>query len=250
MKMMWSTVWITRCFQKRSYILIVEGAIPTGTQKFCTIGKGMTMLTAFKTFARYATAIIAVGTCQAYGGISAGKPNPTKAVGVKSALAALGISKPLINVPGCPIHPDWLVGTVSYFLVNGKAPALDSSGRPIEYFGKTVHSACPNLSSYNSNFAGRLGHTDSKSCLSCHTNRDNDVRGAKILGQSGCLYALNCKGRQTFCDCPTRGWNSPAKGEVGVNWCIGAKAPCIRMHPAEIPRWHVALVYTVRPRSG
>lgn len=75
----------------------------------------------------------------AYGGISAGKPNPTKAVGVKSALAALGISKPLINVPGCPIHPDWLVGTVSYFLVNGKAPALDSSGRPIEYFGKTVH---------------------------------------------------------------------------------------------------------------
>ena len=126
---------------KRGYILIVEGAIPTGTQKFCTIGNGMTMSTAFKTFAQYATAIIAVGTCASYGGISAGKPNPTEAVGVKSALAALGISKPLINVPGCPVHPDWLVGTLSYFLVNGKAPPLDSSGRPTDYFGKTVHSA-------------------------------------------------------------------------------------------------------------
>jgi hydrogenase small subunit len=211
---------------KRGYILIVEGAIPTKSKKACTIGNGLTMLDAFKIFAKYASAIIAVGTCASFGGISAGKPNPTGAKSVKNALAAIHISKPLINIPGCPVHPDWVVGTLSYFLVNGKAPLLDSSGRPTDYFGKTVHSACPNLSSYSSNYAGRAGHGGNKTCLSCHANTDGHIRGAKILGQSGCLYALNCKGMSTYCDCPTRGWNSPAKNTTGVNWCIAAKAPC------------------------
>lgn len=211
---------------KRGYILIVEGAIPTTTQRACTIGNGLTMLAAFKTFAQYAGAIIAVGTCASFGGMAAGKPNPTGAMGVKGALTALGISKPLINIPGCPVHPDWVVGTLSYFLVNGKAPPLDSFNRPTDYFGKTVHSACPNLSSYNASYAGRTGHAGGKSCFSCHTNTDEHIRGAKKLGQAGCLYALNCKGSTTYCDCPTRGWNSPAKNTKGVNWCIAAKAPC------------------------
>jgi hydrogenase small subunit len=212
---------------RRGYILVVEGAIPTASGGlFCTVGGEMTMLTALQKFSQYASAIIAVGTCASFGGVSAAAPNNTAAKGVKDALAYLGISKPVINISGCPVHPDWLVGTLSYFLLNGKAPALDSSGRPTDYFGALVHDNCPNLGSYNSIYAPRMSHAGGQSCLTCHTNADTHVPNPRTLGSSGCLYALNCKGKQAYCDCPTRKWNSPGAGQIGVNWCIGANAPC------------------------
>jgi hydrogenase small subunit len=212
---------------KRGYVLIVEGAIPTGSEGlFCTVGGEMTMLDALRVFSQYASAIIAVGTCGCYGGVSAGAPNNTTAKGTKDALDYLGISKPVINIPGCPAHPDWLVGTISYFLVNGHAPSLDSSGRPTDYFGSLVHTNCQNLSSYNSLYASRVSHAGGQSCLTCHSRSDSDVPNPRTLGMSGCLYALNCKGRQTYADCSTRKWNSPGTSQNGVNWCVGAGAPC------------------------
>jgi hydrogenase small subunit len=211
----------------RSYILVVEGAIPTGSGGlFCTVGSGLTMLDALRKFSQNATAIIAVGTCACYGGVSAGSPNATAAKGVKDALAYLGISKSVINIPGCPMHPDWLVGTLSYFLVNGHAPSLDSSGRPTDYFGSPVHNNCSNLSSYNANYSSRYSHAGGQSCLTCHSRADGDVSNPRTLGMSGCLFALNCKGRQTYGDCSTRKWNSPGTSQNGVNWCVGAGAPC------------------------
>lgn len=184
---------------KRGYILVVEGAIPTGSDGlFCTVGGELTMLDALRTFSQYASAIIAVGTCGCYGGISAGAPNTTAAKGVKDALAYLGISKPVINIPGCPVHPDWLVGTLSYFLVNGAALPLDASGRPLDYFRYKIHDKCP-------------------------------LKGTgevKMIGQYGCLQEVGCRGEQTYADCYLRKWNSPAAGQYGVNWCIGARTPC------------------------
>jgi hydrogenase small subunit len=221
--------------KKRGYILIVEGAIPTGAQgRFCTVG-GMTMIEALRSFSLQATRIIAVGTCACYGGVSAGDPNPTGAVAVSAALKTLKISKQVINIPGCPVHPDWLVGTLSYIFMNNKNPALDSAGRPKDYFGKTVHSQCPNLPAYNANFARRAGHADGYSCLTCHSNTDRAVPDPKVLGASGCLYALNCAGRYTYADCPSRQWNSPGTGQKGVNWCIGAKSPCIGCTQPDFP---------------
>jgi hydrogenase small subunit len=211
---------------KRGYILVVEGAIPTGANgAYCEVGNGLTMIEAMRLFGKYASVIIAVGSCASYGGISAASPNPTGALSVTAALNYLNQPRTVINIPGCPAHPDWLVGTIVYLLTNGTAPALDSNGRPTDFYGTLVHNACPNLSNFNSAYSGRMSHAGNRSCLACHSNTDSEVPN-RILGASGCLFALGCKGRTTHCDCPTRKWNSPAQGQMGVNWCVTAGSPC------------------------
>ncbi len=212
---------------KRGYILIVEGAIPTGAAgEYCEIADGLTMLSALGLFAKYASTVIAVGTCASFGGIPASGSNPTSAMGVSAALTSLGQTRAVINIPGCPAHPDWLVGTIVN-LLTGVAVPLDSNSRPTAFYGTLVHSACPYLSAFNSSYSGNLTHAGNRSCLSCHTNTDTHVPNPRTLGIGGCLFALGCKGRQTYCDCPTRKWNSPAAGQTGVNWCNQAGSPCI-----------------------
>jgi len=212
---------------KRGYILVVEGAIPTGANgAYCEVGNGLSMIEAMRVFGRYASVVIAVGTCASYGGISAGSPNPTGALGVTAAMNYLNLPRTVINIPGCPAHPDWLVGTIVHLLTNGTAPALDSNGRPTQFYGTLVHTACPNLSSYNSSYSGEAGHANNRSCLSCHSRTDGDVPNPRTLGTSGCLFALGCRGRVTRGDCPTRKWNNPAANTMGVNWCVEAGSPC------------------------
>ncbi len=180
------------------YILIVEGAIPTAASgEYCYIWDEVTALTAFRELAPQAARIIAVGTCACFGGISAASPNPSQSLGAKDALAYLGISKQVINISGCPAHPDWLVGTVAKLLA-GTEPALNANGQPVDYFGQNVHVNCPNKAK------GR----------------------AKTLSEPGCLQTLGCKGRTTYADCPIRKWNSGAQNQYGVSWCIGARNPC------------------------
>jgi hydrogenase small subunit len=182
------------------YVLVVEGAIPAAEQgEYCELWPGMTMLDGLASFTQNASVILAVGTCACYGGMSGGEPNPTGAMGVREALDYLGQQATLINIPGCPSHPDWIVGTVAALLA-GETPELDEDGRPKEFFGTQVHKQCP--------------------------NRGLGGGQAEVLSDSGCLSALGCKGKQTHADCPIRQWNSAGRGQSGVNWCIGAKNPC------------------------
>jgi hydrogenase small subunit len=210
------------------YVLVVEGSIPTADGgEYSELWPGLTMLKGVQEFGANCLAAIAVGTCAAYGGIPAGAGNPTGAKGLRQVLTG----KPIINIPGCPMHPDWLVGTVAYMLGHGGSPpALDSQGRPTDYFGPLVHDQCQNLSRYNSDFRSRAtdGHHSSsgRNCLSCHSRSDSDVRNPRTLGMSGCLYPLGCRGRVTHGDCPIRKWNGELPGTPGVNWCVGAQSPC------------------------
>jgi hydrogenase small subunit len=175
------------------YILVIEGAIPVAENgKYCYLWPGMTALEGVEVFSENAAYIVAVGTCAAYGGLAAGEPNPTGAKGVSEIIRG----KPLINLPGCPTHPDWIVGTIAHLLTYGEAPRLDTLGRPRDYYQKTVHSQCPNQKSHTKNLF------------------------AEELSEPGCLYKLGCQGMWTGADCPIRKWNS------GVNWCIGGRSPC------------------------
>jgi len=185
---------------KSGFILVVEGAIPVGSNGlFCEIGADMTMIEAMGKFGAAASQIIAVGACATFGGIPGGAPNPTQALSVSGALAHLGIQKPVINIAGCPIHPDWLVGTI-IDLVTGKSISLDAYQRPLRFFPeKKIHDSCP--------FKG--------------------TGEASRLGTGGCLKELGCRGPKTHADCHTRKWNNAAAGQVGVNWCIAAGSPCI-----------------------
>lgn len=187
---------------KQGYILVVEGSIPTGSDGlFCEIGGDITMVDAFNVLGQNADKILAVGSCAAYGGIPGANPNPTTALGVSAMLTQLGYSKPVINIPGCPVHPEWFVDTLVK-LLSGQTIALDNKGRPDSLFGssesKRVHALCPYRGSHE----------------------------AENVGEGGCLKGLGCKGPKTYANCPLLKWNSPAQGQIGVNWCIGARTPC------------------------
>lgn len=184
------------------YILVVEGAIPTGASgKYCRLWAGTSMLAALQSYSPNAAFILALGTCAAYGGVSAGAPNPTVARGVGQIL---GGDSRLVNIPGCPAHPDWFVGTISYLLTNGRIPPLDAHRRPLSYYGTRVHDFCVNR----------------------HKHCGQPVFAAH-LSADGCMEPLGCKGKKTYSDCPLRKWNARAAGQYGVNWCIGARSPCL-----------------------
>jgi hydrogenase small subunit len=194
----------TAAKHKGAYVLAVDGAIPTGAgAAYCVMGerdgKPVNIETRFVELARDAVAVLAVGTCAAFGGIPAGDPNPSSCVPVREALAMHGIETPLVNIPGCPPHPDWFVGTVAGILLNGlpEADDLDQDLRPKAFYGRLIHENCP-----------RRAYFD-------------EGKFAKKFGEDGCLYELGCKGPITYADCPIRHWNS------GTNWVIGAGSPCL-----------------------
>jgi len=220
-------------YAKGGYVLAVEGAIPTGSySRACTLWPGTTALSGIKQYAQKAGFILAVGSCAAYGGVVAGKPNPTRAKGVKSATKT---SRTVIHIPGCPAHPDWVVGTVAYLLKYGKAPSLDSNGRPKLFYAQVMHDLCPLLSEYDSHFGRRARHGGGRSCLTCHSRDDHEIPDPRTLSGPGCLFALGCEGLKTHCDCPTRKWNGGAAGQPGVNWCVGAGSPCIGCTEPKFP---------------
>jgi len=195
-----------------SFVLIIDGAIPSGEKAgYCVIGerdgKPVTMETWLEELAGAAMAVLAVGTCASFGGIPAASPNPGNCQPVTKVLEAKGIKTPVVNVPGCPPHPDWVVGTIASILLNGLPTAadLDDNLRPLAFYGKLIHENCP-----------RRAYFD-------------EGKFAKKFGDEGCLYELGCKGPITYADCPLRRWNS------GTNWVIGAGAPCNGCTQPEFP---------------
>jgi len=130
------------------FVLVVEGSIPNekiksegywaalGTDK--TTGQPITTNEWIDRLAPRALVVVAIGTCATYGGIHAIEGNPTGAMGLADYLGwdfktPAGI--PIVNVPGCPVHPDNFMETVLYLLyqASGLAPMipLDGVGRPL-----------------------------------------------------------------------------------------------------------------------
>ncbi|RLE14467.1 oxidoreductase, partial [Candidatus Aerophobetes bacterium] len=77
--------------REKDYLLVVEGAIPTARDGiFATVGEKegvpVTFYSRFKQLSENALAVVALGTCAAFGGIPGGEPNPT---GVKPAMEVL-----------------------------------------------------------------------------------------------------------------------------------------------------------------
>lgn len=185
--------------EKGKFILAIDGSIPVDSDgNYCNVGeingKSITALKWIQALSSAAAAVVAIGTCATWGGIPAAPPNPTKAKAVRDIVK----DKPVINIPGCPPHPDWVVGTLVHVLKYGM-PILDDLNRPVIFFGpdKIVHDNCELRQYFD---AGIF---------------------AKDFGQKGCLYELGCKGPVTHCDAPVRGWNS------GVNWCNRSGGPCL-----------------------
>lgn len=182
------------------YILIVEGGVPT-KKGFGTIG-GKEMLEVLREMAGPAVAVIAIGSCATDGGVPAAKPNPAQIIGTGPALDKLGIKKPLINLDRCAQNPDYLVGVVVNYLHLKKLPELDRLGRPVMYYGQTIHDNCERRSHFD---AGRFV----------------EKFGAKEESLQYCLYKVGCKGPMTWSACPK------IMDNAHTSWCIKSGAPCI-----------------------
>jgi len=183
------------------YVLVVDGSIPLGNPGYSTIA-GASNLDMLKEAAAGAAAIIAVGTCAAFGGLPKADPNPTGAVSVSDLIK----DKPIINVPGCPPIPVVITGVIAHFLTFG-LPELDSLGRPLAFYGQNIHDRC-----YRRPFYDRGLFAESF-----------DDEGAK---KGWCLYKLGCKGPITYNACATTKWNGGTSFPIeSGHGCLGCSEP-------------------------
>jgi hydrogenase small subunit len=180
------------------YILVIEGAIPTKDDGiYCKIG-GQTSIDMVTEAAETAGAIIAIGSCAAFGGIPAADPNPTGAKGAPEVLEG----KTVVTIPGCPPNPYNFLGTALQFATFGTLPELDDKGRPKFAYGRTIHEHCPRRPHFD---AGRFA----------------DQFGDEGHRQGYCLYKLGCKGPATHANCSVQHFN-----HVVDAWPIGIGHPC------------------------
>lgn len=187
------------------YILVVEGTIPLRSNGLYSVmgyknGKPLTALQVVRKLSAEARYVVAAGTCAAFGGPYAAQPNPSESVPLQEV-----VDRMVINVPGCPINPAWMMGTLVH-LVRYGVPELDGFNRPKLFFGETIHNLCQRRSYFD------------------------DGIFAKKPGEPWCMYKIGCKGPMTYADCPNRGWN----GE-NLSWPVKANTPCIGCTSPEFP---------------
>ena len=137
-----------------------------------------------------AAAVLALGTCAAYGGIPAMRNNPTGAMGLRDYLGwkwrvaarPAGRQPPGLPGPARQHHRDaaatWCCTSPGW----RRAIELDEQGRPRRIFDRTVHESCD-----------RAGLAE-------------QGQFSEQLGDGRCLVKLGCKGPVVKCNVPMRGW--------------------------------------------
>jgi ferredoxin hydrogenase small subunit len=198
-------------------ILCLEGALlrgPRGSGKFhLHAGSGVPMTEWVSRLAAVARYTVAIGSCAAYGGVTAGGINPTEACGMQyeSDLAGglLGADYrsrgglPVINVSGCPPHPGWITETLTALALGALGPRdLDKFGRPRFFADHLVHHGCTRNEYYE---------------FKASAQKPSDL---------GCLMEnMGCKGTQAHADCNVRLWNGDGSCVRGGYACISCTEP-------------------------
>jgi NiFe hydrogenase small subunit HydA len=198
-------------------ILCLEGSVmrgPNGTGRFHMMaGTDRPVMDWISDLAAKAGHVVAVGSCAAFGGITAAGANEVEACGLtydgRKGGGLLGADfrsrsgMPVINVAGCPIHPGWLTETLHMiasdrFGVN----EIDEWERPLSYTMHLVHHGCARNEFYEFKAS------------------------AEKLCDLGCMMEnLGCKGTQARADCNMRAWNGSGSCLDGGYPCINCTAP-------------------------
>ncbi|MBL8492263.1 MAG: hydrogenase small subunit [Rhodocyclaceae bacterium] len=180
------------------FLLVVDGSIPLANPGYSTIA-GISNLQMLQETAKEAAAVIAVGTCAAYGGLPKADPNPTGAVSVADIVK----DKPVVNIPGCPPIPVVMTGVLAHFLTFGAIPEMDAQGRPKIFYAETIHDRCYRRPFYDQ---GKFAESF-------------DDAGAR---DGWCLFKLGCKGPVTYNACATTKWNDGTSFPIqSGHGCIG-----------------------------
>lgn len=198
-------------------VLCIEGAVatgPKGTGRYHMLsGTGRSMLDWVRSLAPLARDVVAVGTCAAFGGVTSAGGNPSGAVGLQHEGALGGgvlepafrarSGRPVINIAGCPTHPDWVTETLLLLAEDRLGEdALDDYARPRFYADHLVHHACPKNEFYEYKAS------------------------ARSLSEMGCMMEhLGCIGTQAVGDCNIRPWNGSGSCTRGGYPCIACTSP-------------------------
>ncbi|MEW6690830.1 MAG: HupU protein [Pseudomonadota bacterium] len=199
-------------------VLCVEGSLlrgPNGTGRFHVLaGTDRPMIDWVRELASLAGHVVAVGSCAAWGGITAAGGNPTDACGLQydgdtkgGLLGAEFVARgglPVINVAGCPTHPGWVVETLAA-LATGPSlgmAELDAFARPRFYADQLVHHGCTRNEYYE---------------FKASAEKPSDL---------GCMMEnMGCKGTQAHADCNNRLWNGEGSCTRGGYACISCTEP-------------------------
>lgn len=197
--------------------LCIEGALlrgPHGSGRFHLLaGSGTPMIDWVRRLAAVARYVVAVGSCAAWGGITATGANPTDACGLQfdddrpggllgeGFVARSGL--PVVNIAGCPTHPGWVVESLMA-LCDGSlgAAGLDALRRPRFYADQLAHHGCARNEYYE---------------FKASAEKPSDL---------GCLMEhMGCKGTQAHADCNTRPWNGEGSCTRGGYACVSCTEP-------------------------
>ncbi|MFC0225565.1 hydrogenase 2 small subunit [Serratia aquatilis] len=184
---------------KGKYVLVVDGSIPIKDGGIYCMVAGKPIVEHIREAAEHAAAVIAIGSCAAWGGVPASGVNPTGAVSLEEILPG----KTVINIPGCPPNPHNFLATVAHIITYQRPPALDAKNRPEFAYARLIHENCERRPHFD---AGRF---------------------AKQFGDEGhrqgwCLYHLGCKGPETYGNCSTLEFCDVGGGI----WPVGIGHPC------------------------
>ncbi len=199
--------------QTKLDIFCLEGAVingPNGTGRFHMLsdGSGRAMMDLITQMSQIADYVVGVGSCAGFGGVTSAGDNHVEACGLcfdgeqnGGLLGSSFVSKsglPVINIPGCPIHPDWVTETLLQIAAGQMSiDVLDHFNRPHSISGNLVHHGCERNEYYEYKAS------------------------AEKLSELGCMMEnLGCKGTQAAGDCNKRVWN-------GFGSCISGGFPCI-----------------------
>jgi hydrogenase small subunit len=166
--------------------------------------------------ANQASIVVAIGDCACWGGIPAVAPNPSESVGLQYLRKAQGgflggdwrsrAGLPVINIPGCPAHPDW-VTQILVAVASGRAGdvALDELQRPQTFFKSFTQTGCTRVQFFEYK------------------------QSTMEFGQgtrTGCLfYEFGCRGPMTHSPCNRILWNrQSSKTRAGMP-CTGCTEP-------------------------
>jgi len=209
-------------------LLVVEGATYLNAPELTARVSGKPVAEWIRAIAPLANYTIAAGTCASFGGIMACGRNPMGATGLQYHRNVSGgllgadyrgrAGLPVVNVPGCPAHPDWIIGTLWALRAGQLAEVnLDRFHRPRAFYGKLAHHACPRNEYYEFKAS------------------------AAAYSQQGCLFEnLGCKGTLCESDCNERLW----LGRTGS--CTRGGFPCLSCTSPVFPDGFVPFFETAK----